>query len=186
MSDAAGRVNIDPGRVTATSNVGAMHDAKCRIRFVPQSVLNLQPSTYGLEYAVAMLIPPRSLLHRHLHRHHLLHRRVQQSTRHATRQVSRYPTMTWTWEVTTAMGMAECWTRLPSHYLRMSRLKRRGRMFMRQYQKYLGQINALQSTGSRPFAMPVSACMDHFSKRRIALFYFSKDYNAITEHEWVA
>ncbi|ETV93780.1 hypothetical protein H310_12344 [Aphanomyces invadans] len=57
---------------------------------------------------------------------------------------------------------------------------------MREYQKYLAQINALQCVGSRPFAMPVSACMDPFSKRRIALFDMNKDHNVVTEEEWVA
>ncbi|KAF0687533.1 Aste57867_20724 [Aphanomyces stellatus] len=60
------------------------------------------------------------------------------------------------------------------------------RAFMREYQKYLTQINALQCVGSRPFAMPVSACMDPFSKRRIALFDLNKDHNLVTEDEWVA
>ena len=60
------------------------------------------------------------------------------------------------------------------------------RQFMREYQRYLSQINALQSTGSHPFAMPVSACMDPSSKRRIALFDFNKDHHAVTEDEWIA
>ncbi|CAK4421450.1 unnamed protein product, partial [Aphanomyces euteiches] len=51
---------------------------------------------------------------------------------------------------------------------------------------YLSQINALQSEGSRPFAMPVSACMDPSSKRRIALFDFNKDHHEVTEDEWIA
>ncbi|RHZ02072.1 hypothetical protein DYB35_011135, partial [Aphanomyces astaci] len=53
--------------------------------------------------------------------------------------------------------------------------------FMRDYQKYLGQINALQCNG-----MPVSACMDPFSKRQIALYDFNRDHNSITNDEWVA
>ncbi|KAF0735694.1 hypothetical protein AaE_009062, partial [Aphanomyces astaci] len=60
------------------------------------------------------------------------------------------------------------------------------RAFMREYQKYLGQIKALQCNGSRPFEMPVSACMDPFSKRRIALFDFNRDHHSITNDEWVA
>ncbi|KAH9094909.1 hypothetical protein LEN26_018003, partial [Aphanomyces euteiches] len=60
------------------------------------------------------------------------------------------------------------------------------RQFMREYQRYLSKINALQSEGSRPFAMPVSACMDLSSKRRIALFDFNKDHQEVTEDEWIA
>ncbi|RLO03413.1 hypothetical protein DYB28_012861, partial [Aphanomyces astaci] len=33
--------------------------------------------------------------------------------------------------------------------------------------EYLDQVNALQPNGSRPFAMPVSACMDVFTKKRV-------------------
>ncbi|ETV93472.1 hypothetical protein H310_12523 [Aphanomyces invadans] len=60
------------------------------------------------------------------------------------------------------------------------------RVFMREYQMYLSQINAMQCVGSRPFAMLVNACMDPFSKRRIALFDLNKDHNAVTEAEWIA
>ncbi|RLO12304.1 hypothetical protein DYB28_012026 [Aphanomyces astaci] len=60
------------------------------------------------------------------------------------------------------------------------------RSFMREYQKYLAKINALYCNGSRPFDVPVSACVDPFSKRRIALFDFNRDYNSITNDEWVA
>ena len=59
-------------------------------------------------------------------------------------------------------------------------------VFVRAYHKYVGQINALQCVGSRPFAMPVSACMDPFSKRRIALFDFNRDHDTITEAGWVS
>ncbi|RLO06458.1 hypothetical protein DYB28_002131 [Aphanomyces astaci] len=48
---------------------------------------------------------------------------------------------------------------------------------LREYHKYLGQINALQCNGWRP-SMPVSACMDPFSKRRIALVDFK--FNCVT------
>jgi hypothetical protein len=34
--------------------------------------------------------------------------------------------------------------------------------------------------------MPVSACMDQFSKWRIALFDLYKDHNEVTESEWQA
>ncbi|RLO11859.1 hypothetical protein DYB28_011159 [Aphanomyces astaci] len=66
------------------------------------------------------------------------------------------------------------------------RRSRSCRAFIREYQKYLGQINALQCNGWRPFVMPVSACIDPFSKRRIALFGFNRDHHSITNDEWVA
>ncbi|ETV83006.1 hypothetical protein H257_04754 [Aphanomyces astaci] len=43
------------------------------------------------------------------------------------------------------------------------------RIFIRQYDKYLDQVNALQLNGSRPFAMPVSACRDVLTKKRMAM-----------------
>ena len=54
---------------------------------------------------------------------------------------------------------------------------------MRLYQKYVAQINALQTAGARPFVMPVSACVDHFTKRRVALWDFGRPYDQITEPE---
>ncbi|ETV93470.1 hypothetical protein H310_12521 [Aphanomyces invadans] len=56
-------------------------------------------------------------------------------------------------------------------------MKAEWRAFMREYQKYLAQINALQCVGSRP-------CMDPFSKRRITLFDMNKDHNDVTEAKW--
>ncbi|RLO11146.1 hypothetical protein DYB28_009905, partial [Aphanomyces astaci] len=38
------------------------------------------------------------------------------------------------------------------------------RAFMREYQRYTSQIQALQSTSQQPFLMPVGACMEHFYK----------------------
>ncbi|KAG9399309.1 hypothetical protein AC1031_012264 [Aphanomyces cochlioides] len=59
------------------------------------------------------------------------------------------------------------------------------RAFMRSYQKYVTQVNALRTAGARPFLMPVSACIDHFAKRRVALWDFQKPYEDISEEEWV-
>ncbi|RHY26412.1 hypothetical protein DYB32_007631, partial [Aphanomyces invadans] len=58
--------------------------------------------------------------------------------------------------------------------------------FMRAYQKYVAQVNALQTAGARPFGMPVSACMDHFTKRRVALWDFNRPYDQIVESEWIS
>ncbi|CAK4599998.1 unnamed protein product [Aphanomyces euteiches] len=59
------------------------------------------------------------------------------------------------------------------------------RTFMREYQKYALQVDALRAAGQQPFLMPVSACIDHFTKRRVAVFDFEKDIQEITEEEWV-
>ncbi|KAF0702395.1 hypothetical protein AaE_015957 [Aphanomyces astaci] len=48
------------------------------------------------------------------------------------------------------------------------------RAFMRKYQRYTSQIQALQSTSQQPFLMPVGACMEHFYKHRIAMFELGK------------
>jgi hypothetical protein len=61
------------------------------------------------------------------------------------------------------------------------------RTFIRQYDKYLDQVNALQVNGSRPFVMPVSACMEVFTKKRVALWDMgNRDYREVTEEEWAA
>ncbi|RHY17526.1 hypothetical protein DYB32_010502, partial [Aphanomyces invadans] len=60
------------------------------------------------------------------------------------------------------------------------------RAFMRAYQKYVAQVNALQTAGARPFVMPVSACMDHFTKRRVEMWNFNRPYDQIAESEWIA
>ena len=61
------------------------------------------------------------------------------------------------------------------------------RTFIRQYNKYLDQVNALQVNGSRPFVMPVSACMEVFTKKRVAMWDLgNRDYRGVTEDEWAA
>ncbi|CAK4586689.1 unnamed protein product, partial [Aphanomyces euteiches] len=61
------------------------------------------------------------------------------------------------------------------------------RIFIRQYNKYLDQINALHCNGTRPFVMPVSACMDVSTKKRLAMWTFgNRDYRTIEESEWEA
>ncbi|ETV95850.1 hypothetical protein H310_10893 [Aphanomyces invadans] len=64
--------------------------------------------------------------------------------------------------------------------------KQERRAFMRLYQKYVAQVNALQTARTRPFVMPVSASMDHFAKRRVALWDFNGTYVQIAESEWIA
>ncbi|ETV94920.1 hypothetical protein H310_11566 [Aphanomyces invadans] len=72
----------------------------------------------------------------------------------------------------------------PPMFKGSTKAERRG--FMRKYQRYTSQIEALQSTVQRPFLMPVRACMDPFSKRRIAMFDLGKSHGDVTETEWVA
>ncbi|CAK4704233.1 unnamed protein product, partial [Aphanomyces euteiches] len=61
------------------------------------------------------------------------------------------------------------------------------RTFIRQYNKYLDQINALHCNSTRPFVMPVSACMDVSTKKRLAMWTFgNRDYRTIEESEWEA
>ncbi|RLO00193.1 hypothetical protein DYB28_014847, partial [Aphanomyces astaci] len=61
------------------------------------------------------------------------------------------------------------------------------RTFIRQYNKNLDQVNALQLNVSRPFVMPVSACMDVFTKKRVAMWDMSnRDYRGVTETECAA
>ncbi|ETV95847.1 hypothetical protein H310_10890 [Aphanomyces invadans] len=57
--------------------------------------------------------------------------------------------------------------------------------FMRDYEKYRGQIEALQAAGQRPFLMPVSTCIEPAEKRMIAYWDMDgRDHNTVTEVEW--
>ncbi|RHY25446.1 hypothetical protein DYB32_008306 [Aphanomyces invadans] len=47
-------------------------------------------------------------------------------------------------------------------------------------------FKALQTAGARPFVMPVSACMDHFTKRRVALWDFNRLYDQFAGSEGIA
>ncbi|KAF0706967.1 hypothetical protein AaE_013850 [Aphanomyces astaci] len=61
------------------------------------------------------------------------------------------------------------------------------RTFIHQYNKYQDQVNALQLNGSRPFVMAVSACMDIFTKNRVAMWDMAnRDYCGDTEAAWAA
>ncbi|ETW06271.1 hypothetical protein H310_02566 [Aphanomyces invadans] len=60
------------------------------------------------------------------------------------------------------------------------------RAFVREYDKYVDQLNALQSSASRPFLIPMSARMDQFTKRRVTMFDLGKSYRDVTKDEWIA
>ncbi|RQM18869.1 hypothetical protein B5M09_012637, partial [Aphanomyces astaci] len=66
--------------------------------------------------------------------------------------------MTMTWDKATSVD--SCTTRRHS----------KTQTFIHQYYKYLSQMNAFQLNGSRTFIMPVSACMDVFTKKRVAMW----------------
>ncbi|ETV93594.1 hypothetical protein H310_12588 [Aphanomyces invadans] len=54
--------------------------------------------------------------------------------------------------------------------------------YMREYEKYRGQPEALQAAGQPPFQMPVSACIEPDEKRRIAYWEMDgRDRNTLTD-----
>ncbi|RHY21825.1 hypothetical protein DYB32_009698 [Aphanomyces invadans] len=56
--------------------------------------------------------------------------------------------------------------------------------YMREYEKYRGQPEALQAAGQPPFQMPVSACIEPDEKRRIAYWEMDgRDRNTLTDVE---
>ncbi|ETV92316.1 hypothetical protein H310_13370 [Aphanomyces invadans] len=59
------------------------------------------------------------------------------------------------------------------------------RQFMREYNQYLEQVAALQTTTTKPLVMPVSACIDHYTKKRLAMWELDKPADSVTEAEWV-
>uniref|UniRef100_H3H3G8 Integrase catalytic domain-containing protein n=1 Tax=Phytophthora ramorum TaxID=164328 RepID=H3H3G8_PHYRM len=57
------------------------------------------------------------------------------------------------------------------------------RTFMRQYETYMGAINALQTQWGRVFAMPVGACIDSRTKRMVAQYEFNQPPHLISEDQ---
>ncbi|RHY25803.1 hypothetical protein DYB32_008085 [Aphanomyces invadans] len=55
--------------------------------------------------------------------------------------------------------------------------------FMREYNQYLEQVAALQTTTTKPLVMPVSACIDHYAKKRIAMWEMHKPADFVTKAE---
>ncbi|ETW02185.1 hypothetical protein H310_05753 [Aphanomyces invadans] len=60
------------------------------------------------------------------------------------------------------------------------------RLFMRKYNDYLEQVNALRTNRTKPFVMPVSACIEHATKSRVADWELRKPVSLVTEAEWIA
>ncbi len=58
------------------------------------------------------------------------------------------------------------------------------RTFMRNYETYTHALAAFEPTFSKPFVMPVNACIEMKTKRVIALYHFEKTLELITEVEW--
>ncbi|ETV93807.1 hypothetical protein H310_12370 [Aphanomyces invadans] len=64
--------------------------------------------------------------------------------------------------------------------------KEHRRQFMRKYNDYLEQVNALRTNRTKPFVMPVSACIEHATKSRVADWELRKPVGLVTEAEWIA
>ncbi|KAE8996537.1 hypothetical protein PR003_g19814 [Phytophthora rubi] len=59
------------------------------------------------------------------------------------------------------------------------------RTFMRQYEAYTIALSVFQTPANRPFVMPVMACIDGDTRRRIAMFEFGCAPETITDEQWV-
>ncbi|KAG6616092.1 uncharacterized protein IUM83_03464 [Phytophthora cinnamomi] len=57
------------------------------------------------------------------------------------------------------------------------------RTFMRQYEAYTIALSAFQTPSNRPFVMPVMACIDGDTRRRIAMFEFGCAPETITDEQ---
>ncbi|ETV66294.1 hypothetical protein H257_17197 [Aphanomyces astaci] len=75
---------------------------------------------------------------------------------------------------------------LPKHPTFKGSTKEERRTFMAAYNLYISQTAALTVNGTKPFVMPVNACIDPASKQRIAEWDMGKDPYELTEAEWVA
>ncbi|RHY24229.1 hypothetical protein DYB32_008929 [Aphanomyces invadans] len=60
------------------------------------------------------------------------------------------------------------------------------RLFMRKYNDYLEQVNAMRTNRTKPFVMPVSACIEHATKSRVADWELRKPVSLVTEAEQIA
>ncbi|RHY26541.1 hypothetical protein DYB32_007512 [Aphanomyces invadans] len=60
------------------------------------------------------------------------------------------------------------------------------RLFMRKYNDYLEQVNALRTNRTKPFVMPVLACIEHATKSRLADWELRNPVSLVTEAEWIA
>ncbi|RQM29399.1 hypothetical protein B5M09_012827, partial [Aphanomyces astaci] len=77
---------------------------------------------------------------------------------------------------------------LPKHPKFKGSTKEERRTFMAAYNLYISQTTALTVNGTKPFVMPVNACIDPASKQRIAEWDMGKGPYEVTdcEAEWVA
>ncbi|RHZ07541.1 hypothetical protein DYB26_014959, partial [Aphanomyces astaci] len=75
---------------------------------------------------------------------------------------------------------------LPKHPTFKGSTKEERRTFMVAYNLYISQTTALIVNGTKPFIMPVNACIDPVSKQRIAEWDMGKGPYEVTEADWVA
>ncbi|KAF4036037.1 hypothetical protein GN244_ATG11930 [Phytophthora infestans] len=59
------------------------------------------------------------------------------------------------------------------------------RTFMRQYETYTMALAAYQTPSNRPFVVPVVACIEGNTRRRIAMFEFGCAPEAISNEQWI-
>ncbi|RHY23197.1 hypothetical protein DYB32_009281, partial [Aphanomyces invadans] len=64
--------------------------------------------------------------------------------------------------------------------------KEHRRLFMRKYNDYLEQVNALRTNRTKRFVMPVSACIENATKSRLADWELRNPVSLVTEAEWIA
>uniref|UniRef100_H3HDZ8 WRKY19-like zinc finger domain-containing protein n=1 Tax=Phytophthora ramorum TaxID=164328 RepID=H3HDZ8_PHYRM len=60
------------------------------------------------------------------------------------------------------------------------------RDFLRAYNTYFAALRAFQTEHNRPFVQPVGSCIEQGTKEIIARFTFAKDWQDVTEDEWIA
>ncbi|OWZ10013.1 hypothetical protein PHMEG_00017202 [Phytophthora megakarya] len=59
------------------------------------------------------------------------------------------------------------------------------REFLRAYETYFSALSAFQTAHNRPFVQPVGSCIEQGTKEIIAKFTFAKNWQDVTEDEWV-
>ena len=59
------------------------------------------------------------------------------------------------------------------------------RVFMQKYETYIHALTAFNTIDTKPFQMPVSACIEDKTRRVICMFEFRKHPALVTEQEWI-
>nr|CCA16695.1 conserved hypothetical protein [Albugo laibachii Nc14] len=74
---------------------------------------------------------------------------------------------------------------LPKHPMYRGETSQDNREFVKWYQDYYNTVLAYETCLNKPFVMPVSACVDVWTKEEIMKFEMGKNPMEVTEQDWI-